>query len=88
MPSQRDSAIAALFSAKREEARATLRYHMDKRGLREGDGWRISESIRHREGKTELVLRPIHLRLDSPVDLECIVTIDEPGLAISTHCDV
>lgn len=88
MPNSQDSRIAALFSAKREEARSTLRYHMEKRGLREGDGWRISETIRHREGRTELVLRPIHLRLDPPPDLECIVTIDEPGLAISTHCDV
>lgn len=86
MPSKHDSALAAAFAAKREEARATLLAHMHERGLRETDGWRINESIRHREGRTELVMRPIHMRLDAPRDLECWVAIEEPGLDITVDC--
>ena len=86
--SKDDTALAEAFAAKREEARRKLRDHMHALGLHEKDGWRINESIRHREGRTELVLRPIHMRLDPPRDLEYIVTIDEPGHAISSHCDV
>ena len=85
--SKDDTALAEAFAAKREEARRKLRDHMHALGLHEKDGWRINESIRHREGRTELVLRPIHLRLDTPDGVECVVTIDEPGHSISTDCD-
>ena len=87
MPNSDDSRLAAAFAAKCEEARATLRAHMERRGLTEKGGWRITESVRHRAGRTEMVLRPIHLRLDPPEDLECVVTIDEPGLGIETRCE-
>ena len=86
MPHEIDSALAAAFAAKCDEARLTLRGHMEARGLLEKDGWRINESIRHRQGRTELVMRPIHLRLDSPDGLECVVTIDEPGHTITAEC--
>ena len=88
MPHQQDSSLAAAFAAKCEEARRMLRGHMEARGLFEKDGWRINESIRHRQGRTELVLRPIHLRLDAPDGLECVVGIDEPGHKITADCDL
>jgi len=81
-----DSALAAAFAAKRDEARLTLRGHMQARGLLEKDGWRIVETVRHREGRTELVLRPMHLRLDAPPNLECVVAIEEPGWDITADC--
>lgn len=85
--SNKDTALAEAFAAKRDEAREKLRGHMRACGLLESDGWRINESVRHREGRTELVLRPIHLRLDTPPGLECVVTIDEPGHHITADCE-
>ena len=82
-----DESLALHFAAKRDEARAMLRRHMEERGLYERDGWSIVETLRHRDGKTELVLRPIHLRLVPPVDLECVVAIDEPGTRITADCN-
>ena len=86
MPST-DDALVAAFAEKRQQARVTLRRRMDTRGLLERDGWRIDEAIRHRDGRTELVLRPIHLRLPLPHDLECIVAIDEPGSNVTSDCE-
>ena len=87
MPNTPDSAtLAKVFAAKCDEARDTLRGHMNARGLWERDGWRITETVRHRHGRTELVLRPIHLRLDPPPNLECVVAIEEPGWDISADC--
>jgi len=87
MQNSNEGSLTREFVAKREETRAILRGHMDARGLRERDGWRISESIRQRDGRTELVMRPIHLQLPAPDDLECVVAIDEPGSSITTECD-
>ena len=84
---QRDADLSTQFSVRSKEARASLRTHMEERGLYERDGWKIWEQVRHRDGRTELVLRPIHLHLAAPVDLECVVTIDEPGSSISTDCN-
>jgi len=69
--------IALEFAAQRERARSMLRQQMDARGLTEKAGWKISESLRHVTGGTELVMRPIHLRERAPADLECIVAISE-----------
>ena len=87
MPHETDASLAATFTAKCEEARLLLRKHMEARGLFEKDGWRINESIRHRQGRTELVMRPIHLRLNAPTGLECVVGIDEPGHTITADCE-
>jgi hypothetical protein len=81
-----DANLAAEFGVKRREARATLRKHMEERGLHARDGWSIAEVVRQRAGTTELVMRPIHLRLPSPDDLECVVTIDEIGSHIDSEC--
>ena len=86
MTAKPDALLAVEFSMKRLEARATLRKHMDERGLLEKDGWNISEVLRQREGKTELVMRPSHLRLASPDDLECVVAIDDAGSRIDSNC--
>lgn len=87
MQNQRDLALATEFAAKCEKARETLRHRMETRGLLEKAGWRINESVRHIEGRTEMVMRPIHLRLTAPADLECVIAIDEPGDQISSNCE-
>ena len=69
--------IALKFAAQRDLARSMLRQQMDARGLTEKAGWKISESLRHVMGGTELVMRPIHLREKSPEGLESVVAISE-----------
>jgi hypothetical protein len=69
--------IALEFAAQRDRARSMLRQQMDARGFTEQTGWKISESLRHVTGGTELVMRPIHLRERAPEDLQCIVAISE-----------
>jgi hypothetical protein len=44
-------------------------------GLRARDGWKVTEVMREARGGTELVLRPLHLRLDAPDGLECVIWI-------------
>lgn len=79
--------MAYAFAAKCEQARADLRNHMQQRGLRVEDGWLIHESMRHADGGTVLVMRPIHLKHPAPQDLECSCSIDEPGARISAQCN-
>ena len=86
MSTGQDAALAYEFAKRCEEARATLRQHMEARGLRAADGWRIHETSREGGGGTEIVMRPIHLHLEAPGDLECVVCIQGPE-AITTHCD-
>jgi hypothetical protein len=82
----RDQRLFSEFAGKCEEARVTLRKHMSDRGLREQDGWTIHEFTRQIEGRTEIVMRPIHRHLDPPSELECSCEIDEPGANISADC--
>jgi hypothetical protein len=80
-----DASLAYAFAMRCEQVRAELRSKMRARGLREEDGWSIHESTRHDRG-TMLVMRPIHMRLPAPPDLECTCEIDEPGHEISGGC--
>jgi hypothetical protein len=59
---------------------------MQRLGLLEADGWRIAEFIRECAGGSELVLRPLHLRLAPPEGLECVVRIEEETLSLDTQC--
>jgi hypothetical protein len=86
MSNQKDSSAADAFAAKCQRARADLRQHMLERGLHEKDGWLIHESMRQANGGTVLVMRPIHMKLPAPSDLECSCSIDEPGTDISSSC--
>ena len=74
------------LSAKCEKAREALREHMARRGLLEGNGWTIYEFTRPIAGGTELVLRPVHTKLESPDELECTCRIEEPGTQPVTEC--
>jgi hypothetical protein len=74
--------IAVDVSLRHDLARDHLLQMMEARGLRPADGWGIAESVRHVEGGTELVLRPLHLRHDPPLDLECIVKIHSEDGAV------
>ena len=87
MSNPQDAALAYEFAKRCEEARATLRQHMEARGLRAADGWRIHEISREGGGGTEIVMRPIHLHLPAPSDLECVVSIQGPETPITTHCE-
>ena len=82
----KDERLVAEFAARCEEARASLRKHMLELGLRDEDGWRIYEFTRDVGGYTELVMRPMHSRLQAPSDLECSCAIDERGSNISAGC--
>ena len=81
MTAANDHAGSVAFAERYRAAKAFLRKEMDRLGLREADGWRISEL--HRDGMrgSEIVLRPIHVRLAAPEDVECVVWVDEAGQA-------
>ncbi len=82
----RDKSPSRQFALCYEEARETLRKHMAEHGLLEENGWWIYEFTRHLEGRTELVMRPMHRQLTALHDLECVVVIDEPGSNITSEC--
>ena len=81
-----DAAHEEAFAERYQAARAHLRREMDRLGLREADGWRIDEISRDGRRGSEVVLRPIHLRLPSPPGLECVVWMDEEGESIDAEC--
>ena len=87
MTRENDTQLAYAFAARCEEARSMLRDHMTTRGLHFKDGWRIHEAMRHANGKTMIVMTPIHLHLPAPGDLECSCSIDGPGSDISSSCE-
>jgi hypothetical protein len=78
--------LAQTFAERCAQARAYLRREMDARGLREEDGWRIAETLRGDGARTEVVMRPIHLQLDAPDGLECVVEMHEDE-SIDSHCE-
>jgi len=81
-----DDTLVLAFGAKCDEARAALQRHMLDRGLHEADGWRIYEFTRQIEGRSEIVMRPIHSRLEAPAGLECFCEIDAPASKVSSGC--
>jgi hypothetical protein len=80
------SSLAQAFSAKCAVARAHLRREMEARGLHQSDGWKIMETVRDCVGGSEIVMRPLHLHLQAPDDLECVVRIEEDS-SIDSNCD-
>jgi hypothetical protein len=83
----KDNSVAHAFASKCEQARADLLKHMRDRGLLAEDGWMIVESMHQADGGTVLVMRPIHMRLAPPPDLECSCSVDEPGVRVSAQCN-
>jgi hypothetical protein len=59
---------------------------MDARGLLKADGWEIMETVRDFGRGSELVMRPLHLHLEAPPDLECVVLIEEDSY-MESNCD-
>ena len=86
MQNDRDTAVAATFSERCHAARGHLLKTMEALGMREKDGWRIAESVRQVRGGSELVLRPLHLYLNAPPDMECVVWIADGGNDIDMSC--
>ena len=86
MTSHKDKALAADLAAELARAEAFMWAEMEKLGLRAEDGWTITEITRERAGGSELVLRPMHLRLHAPEGLECVVRIVEKDAAIDREC--
>ena len=78
--------LSARFAEKHRQAHAYLREEMEKLGMRETDGWKITEFLRERPGGSELVLRPIHVRLDPPEGLECVVWFLEHPVRVGAEC--
>lgn len=81
-----ESALASTFAERCAQARAHLRREMEACGLHARDGWGIAERIRGTGGRTELVMRPLHLYLEPPEGLECVVEIDEDA-TIDVNCE-
>jgi len=80
------SSLAEVFSSRCAAARAHLRREMEARGLHQSDGWEITETTRDHAGGSEIVMRPLHLRHESPHDLECVVRI-EADSSMDSNCD-
>jgi hypothetical protein len=86
MSSTHDFNAARRFAKACADARTHLRREMEARGLHERDGWLIVETVRQADGGSELVMRPLHLRLNPPDDLECVVSIDEDSSEVDVDC--
>jgi hypothetical protein len=82
----RTDSLAHALSAERDRLRLYLRGEMEKLGLREEDGWSILEFTRESGGGTQIVLRPMHMRLAPPAGLECVVGIVEDDGKIHGKC--
>jgi hypothetical protein len=81
-----DRILADKLALKLEAAEAELRHQMEARGLRRTDGWTIIQFTREAHGGTLLVLRPMHLRITPPGDLECVVGVTAGGSDIEADC--
>ena len=81
-----DGDIERAFAERYAAARRHLRNAMEALGLREADGWRISEATQETAGGSRVVLRPIHTRLTPPQDIECTVWIDEDDGSVDADC--
>lgn len=80
------AALSAKFGEKLHQAHAYLRAEMNKLGLLEDAGWRIAEVVRECAGGSELVLRPVHSKLEAPEGLECVVWFIEEPERIGAEC--
>ena len=87
MSHSNDALVSARFASACGEARDHLRRQMEERGLHARDGWKIVETVRQVAGGSELVMRPLHMHLPSPGDLECVVTIDMASTSIDVDCE-
>lgn len=83
-----DITPAGRFAEQRDAAEARLWREMEAAGLYARDGWKIAEITREARNGTELVLRPLHMRLPAPEHLECVVWIDADDGNVSTSCRV
>jgi hypothetical protein len=82
----RTDSLSQALSAERERLRLYLWGEMEKLGLRKEDGWSILEFTRESEGGTQIVLRPMHMRLTPPDGMECVVGIVEDSGGIHGRC--
>ena len=71
-------ALAAEVVARLAAARRELAEKMGHLGLGIGNGWRVTEELRHTVNGTEWTFRPVHLREPSP-PVEVKVAIDHEG---------
>jgi hypothetical protein len=86
MPINHDTGIATTFSEKAHAAREHLWKMMQAVGMSAAAGWRIVESVRAVQGGSELVLRPLHMYLMAPDEMECVVWIDGGGTQVEMEC--
>jgi hypothetical protein len=86
MADTNDALVAARFAKACVDARAYLWRQMEERGLHARDGWKIVETVRQITGGSELVMRPLHLHLAAPDDLECVVALDMASTTIDSSC--
>jgi hypothetical protein len=87
MRTEKEAIAAAIFAERCVEARTHLRAEMERAGLHQSDGWDIVECIRQRDGRSEILMRPLHMRHPTPPDIECVVSIDSTDAAIDSECE-
>ena len=80
------AALTAKFAEKHRQAHDYLQGEMKRLGLLEENGWSIAEIVRECPGGSELVLRPIHRKLEAPAGLECIVWFVEEAENVGAEC--
>ena len=78
MKDKQVEALAAEVFTRLAAARKELASRMGDLGLGAGNGWRVTEELRHTVQGTEWTFRPVHLREPSP-PLEVKVAIDHEG---------
>ena len=82
-----DQELSKELETCRRTAQETLWREMTQLGLFSADGWQLVETTRDRDGRTEIVLRPLHRVLTSPEHLECVVWISNDGEETGTRCE-
>ena len=78
MEDKQVEALANEVFSRRASARKELAAKMADLGLSLGNGWRVTEELRHTVQGTEWTFKPVHLREPSP-PLEVKVAIDHEG---------
>ena len=72
-----DEALSLELTRRCFAARACLLAEMQRLGLLAEDGWRVAETTRFVEGRSEIVFWPVHSQRPSPGGVECVAAIDE-----------
>ena len=83
-----DEDLSIELTRRCEAARNYMFGEMMRLGLTLEAGWRLADKVRHVEGRSEIVIWPIHTSFPSPDGMECVVSVNESGTEIRNTCEV